>query len=486
VNWAELDLLWWEFVLGSITVLGYLATLFLVPRVLLTKKRWPASTVAWLMAIITLPVIGGLFFLVFGIDRMGPRVRRRRAVTATLSRGPSRVGDAQRQTLAGLSEMQQQLMRLAEQVGQTVATVGNRVQLFHHTPPAIAAIRQAIAQAERSIHLEYYIWQPDRIGTELRDLLIDKAKQGVAVRFLYDSVGSLRLTARFLQPMREVGIQVAAFLPGRSLAERWSINFRSHRKIVIVDGAMGFTGGMNIGDEYLGRSKHFGYWRDTHLRLEGPGVLQLQEVFSVDWQAATGEDLSSDELFPPPQDHGRIAAQVVAGGPDCEPSVFHSLMFAAITEARQQITLATSYFVPTPALCEALASAGLRGVHTRVLVSGPVTYWTTYHAGRSFYDELLAAGVEIYEYRRGQQHAKTLTIDRSWSLVGTPNFDPRSVFLNFEVGVVMYDPGTAEELEHHFEEDIKHAVRMDAVEWSRRSTWERLKENTCRMFVPVL
>lgn len=486
MNWTELDLLWWEFVLGSVTALGYLATLFLVPRVLLTKKRWPASTVAWLMAIITLPVIGGLCFLVFGIDRMGPRVRRRREVAAAVQRSPAPLNEAQRQTLAGLSEKQQQLLRLAEHVGQTVATVGNRVRLFRHTPPAIAAIRQAIADAERSIHLEYYIWQPDRIGTELRDLLIEKARQGVAVRFLYDSVGSLRLTSKFLQPMRDAGIRVAAFLPGRSLAERWSINFRSHRKIVVVDGAVGFTGGMNIGDEYLGRSKHFGYWRDTHLRLEGPSVQQLQDVFSVDWLAATGEELAGPELFPPPQDHGRIAAQVVAGGPDCEPSVFHSLMFAAITEAREQILLATSYFVPTPALCEALTSAGLRGVRTRILVSGPVTYWTTYHAGRSFYDELLAAGVEVYEYRRGQQHAKTLTIDGCWSMVGTPNFDPRSVFLNFEVGVVMYDAGTAEELEHHFADDIQHAVRMDAAEWSRRSTWERLKENACRMFAPVL
>ena len=254
----------------------------------------------------------------------------------------------------------------------------------------------------------------------------------------------------------------------------------------MVDGKVGFTGGMNVGDEYLGLSKHFGFWRDTHLRLEGPVVMQLQEVFVADWFLATGHEPNEESVYPRPAEPGKVAAHVVAGGPDCDPSVFHTLMFAAINEAQSQITLATSYFVPTPALTAALVAAGYRGVKTRILVSGPVTYWVTYHAARSFYEELLQAGVEIYEYRRGQQHAKTLTIDEAWSLVGTPNFDSRSVFLNFEVGVVCYDHGIAEQLDHHFSEDLQHAVRIDAEEWRRRSLWEQLKENACRMFQPVL
>lgn len=486
MNWAWLDHLGMEIFVGTLTFLGYAFTLLLIPEVLLTKKRWPSSTVAWLMAIALVPVLGGVLYLAFGVDRVGRQVQRRRRATAAYSRSMPRLTLVHWHPEKAVNETQRQLMRLAETVGRTHATAGNRIELYHRTPDAFEAIQSAIARAEHSIHLEYYIWQPDRIGTALRDQLIEKARQGVKVCFLYDSLGSLRLGNAFFQPMRDAGIQVAAFVPGRTLRDTWSINFRSHRKIIVVDGQIGFTGGMNVGDEYLGRSRHFGYWRDVHLRMEGPAVLQLQQIFATDWHAATHQELHDDVYFPTPTDSGRVAAQVVAGGPDCEPSVFHTLMFAAINEAQQRVTLATSYFVPTPALCSALVAAALRGVRVQVFVSGPVTYWATYHAARSFYDELLDGGVEVYEYRRGQQHAKTLTIDGCWALVGTPNFDPRSVFLNFEVGVVMYDYGIAEQLDHHVEQDLADAVRIDPAKWSQRSVWERLKENTCRMFVPVL
>lgn len=468
------------------TALGYLSQLLLIPWVLLTKKRWPASTVAWLMAITTLPVLGGVLYLVFGIDRLKKRVRQRRTSREMMHRLRPVHSWSGWHTHSGFHDSLRRLVRVAKVVGETTPTFGNSIQLYHETPKAFDEIRQALDAATQTIHLEYYIWQPDHLGTELRDLLIKKARQGVAVRFLYDSVGSLRLTKAFIAPMRAAGIQVSAFSPGKSWRERWSFNFRNHRKIIVIDGRVGFTGGMNVGDEYLGLSPHFGYWRDTHLRMEGPAVLQLQHVFVTDWFSATAEQLTQDELFPPVTEPGNIVAQVVDGGPDCEPSVFHSLMFSAIGEAQISVTLATSYFVPTPGLCTALVSAAQRGVKTRVMVSGPVTYWTTYHACRSFYDELLDAGVEIYEYRRGQLHAKTLTIDGQWSLVGTPNFDPRSVYLNFEVAVVMYDQGLAVQLHEQFDRDVADTVKIDPVQWEQRSLWEQLKENACRMFVPIL
>lgn len=486
MSWLNLEHIGVEVIVGTVTVLGYALSLLLLPVVLLTKKRWPASTVAWLMAIVFMPVIGGVLYLAFGTDRVTRRVSRRRTTSRLLNRSLPALTLASLDPRAQWTEAQRQLIRVARRVAQTNPTDGNRVTLFSKTSDAFAAIEAAIQQAQDSLHLEYYIWQPDHIGTRLRDLLIEKARAGVRVRFLYDSVGSMRLSAAFLEPMREAGIDVVVFVPGRKLIDRWSVNFRSHRKIIVVDGKVGFTGGMNVGDEYLGQSRHFGYWRDTHLQLEGPTVLQLQDVFAADWACATGEDLYEERYFQAQTDAGRILAQVVAGGPDCDPSVFHSLMFAAISEAQKSVTLATSYFVPTPPLVAALCAAALRGVKTRIMVAGPVTYWVTYHAARSFFDELLEAGVEVYEYRRGQQHAKTLTIDGEWSLVGTPNFDSRSVFLNFEVGVVLYDAGLAEQLEHHFDQDIEDSIAIDAVEWARRGTWSRLTENACRMFVPVL
>jgi len=476
----------WQIVASLATALGYVMTLCLLPVVWLTKKRSTVSTVAWIMAIVTMPYVGSLLYLIFGIERVHRRVRGRIAAFEAMTHSLPQLAVQHLLPMDRLTSTQQSLLRLTQRVAHTPATTGNRVQLYAQTTAAFQAIQEAITAAQRSIHLEYYIWQPDRIGTKLRDLLIDKARHGVTVRFLYDSLGSMRITHQFLQPMREAGIHIATFVPGQTFREHWSINLRSHRKIVVIDGEVGFTGGMNVGDEYLGRSKHFGYWRDTHLRLDGPAVLQLQEVFATDWFYATGENLSGPVFFPPPREVGRVSAQVLASGPDDPESMFHTLMFAAINQAQSRLTLATSYFVPTPALSSALEAAAYRGVRARVLVSGPVTYWVTYHACRSFYDELLRAGVEIYEYRRGQQHAKVLTIDGEWALVGTPNFDARSVFLNFEVGVALYDAGLSEQLEAHFDADLPESLRIDSETWPQRRMWERIKENGCRMFSPIL
>jgi cardiolipin synthase len=317
-------------------------------------------------------------------------------------------------------------------------------------------------------------------------MLIEKAKQGVKVRFLYDVIGSIFLTRRFLKPMQEAGIQVASFLPGRTWRERWSINLRSHRKIVVVDGQIGFTGGMNIGDEYLGMNPHVGYWRDTHLRLCGPAVLQLQQVFAEDWFYATREELSEPHVFPEPNDSGKVSAQVVVGEPVDDQRAIHSLLFAAINAARHRITLATSYFVPTEPLLAALESAAQRGVRVRLLLAGKSTYFWTLLAGRAYYETLMRAGCEIHEYEHGLLHAKTITIDGHWSMVGTPNFDARSLLLNFEVAVVTYERKIAVQLEDHFEQDLQHAKPIHPESWASRPTRHVLAESICRLFAPVL
>lgn len=469
-----------------LTVFGYVLTLALLPVVLLTKKEQPVSTVAWIMTIVMMPYFGAFLFVVFGINRVARRLRGKQAATETVARVLPQVARHHHLDHNQLNDTQRGLKRLAERISDTHATVGNRVQLLIDAQRTFDEIADAIRAAKTYVHLEYYIWQPDKLGTSLRDLLIEKAKSGVKVRFLYDAIGSLKLTYQFLQPMREAGIQFASFVPGQSFRERWSINLRSHRKIVIVDGQIAFTGGMNVGDEYLGLDPFFGRWRDTHLLLQGPTVLQLQEVFAIDWKYATGEELTDDEFFPEPELAGNVHAQIVPGGPDDDEAVLHNIMFAAINEARSNVTVAMSYFVPTPSLMSALQTAAQRGVKTRVLISGPKTYWATLRAARSYFEDLLQSGVEIHEYQAGQLHSKTLTIDGCWSMVGTANFDARSLYLNFEVGAIMYDKSIAEQLEHHFEVDLEHSKRIELGPWLTRSRWDRLQENFCRMFSPVL
>lgn len=472
---------------GYTTLVGYLLTLLLIPWVLLQRKH-PVSTLAWIMAIINLPFLGGVLFFLFGINRVDRRGALKQAANAILERhlpSLSRYellpgGDAE------LSPQSQRLIRISNILETTRPCLGNNVELLADTNRAYGLMKQAILDARRSIHLEYYIWQPDKTGRHLRDLLIEKARAGVVVRFLYDGIGSLGLNRRFLQPMRDAGIVVAPFVPGRTLAERWSLNLRSHRKIVVVDGRVGFTGGVNIGDEYLGLSPSHGYWRDTHLKLEGPMVLQLQQVFAEDWYFATGELLADAEWYPAPVVEGDQLAQVVSGGPDRDHDVFHTLFFAAINEAREEITLATCYFCPPEPLLTALQTAALRGVRVRLLLAGPKTYPATLLAGRSYYQTLLDHGIEIYEYMGGLHHSKVISIDGLWSVVGSPNFDARSLFLNFEVAVVVYGQRMANNLEKYFEKDLEKSVRINPHTWRNRPLYLKLAEQTTKLFSPVL
>ena len=470
---------------GYLILEGYLVTLLLVPVVFFQKKKNPTSILAWIMAIVMVPYGGSLLFILFGINRVYRRVARRQAMLRQL--GTQLPGLPQFEMLPiELNPQAAPLMRLADRISGYKPCYGNEVEVIDNTHRAFGLIESAILAAEHSIHLVYYIWQPDRLGTKLRNLLIQKAKAGVKVRFLYDGFGSMRLRRRFLQPMHDAGIETAATIPGASFRERWSFNLRNHRKIVVVDGQIGFTGGMNVGDDYMGLNPRLGFWRDTHLKLRGPVVLQLQQVFAEDWFYATGQEVIQPEYYPLPQATGDQIAQVVAGGPDLEAEAFHSLFFAAINEARNRILLATSFFVPTMGLQLALETAAYRGVKVTLLLAGKVDIFGMLWAGRAFYEPLMEAGVEIYEYHGGLQHAKTLTIDGNWSLIGTPNFDARSVQLNFEVGVALDGPKVATRLEEQFLRDLEFAHKIDPVEWARRGVFPRLAEHTIRLFSPIL
>jgi cardiolipin synthase len=470
-----------------IAVLAYVLSLYLIRWVLLLKSREPTSSIAWILLIIGLPVLGGLLFLVFGINRVERKAIGMKRQTRRVL-GPNLPQLAQFEAVLPESRepLQNGLLRMATQINLMPGTCGNRIEVLDDTSHTMALIEEAIDGAKETLHLEYYIWKPDRSGTRLRDMLIEKARAGVAVRFLYDGIGSFTLGRHFLRPMREAGILVASFLPGRTFMHRWSVNLRSHRKILVVDGRIGFTGGMNIGDEYLGKSPLFGNWRDTHLRIHGPAVLQLQQVFVEDWLFATNEELSLAEVFPVPQRCDDTVAQVLVGEPIGDLSTFHSVLFAAINDARKQILLTASYFVPPESLITSLETAARQGVRVRLVVSGKSTYFWTLAAGRSYYESLLRAGVEIYEYQHGLMHAKTITIDGQWSLVGTANFDTRSLFLNFEVGVAVYDERIAKQLEEQFERDIERSTRISLDEWLERPDSHVVFENFWRLFAPVL
>ena len=309
------------------------------------------------------------------------------------------------------------------------------------------------------IHLEYYTWEPDRVGRRFRDLLCDKARGGLEVRLLVDAIGSARFGRRFARPLRDAGVQFARFNP-ISLARLRPdlVNFRSHRKIVVCDGRVGFTGGINVSDDHAESVKGTQAWRDTHLRIEGPPVCDLQLAFFEDWHFATGSAPSGRGYFPD-QRPGPAGpwVQILASGPDEDSHAIEKFCFAAIAGAQRRVLVTTPYFVPTEPLLLAFATAALRGVEVQILVPQHSDSWLVTAAARSYFEELVRGGVRIHEYASSMLHAKALVVD-DLALVGTANMDNRSFRLNFEIAAVLYDPRFAASLAEVFQADLRRAV----------------------------
>ena len=320
----------------------------------------------------------------------------------------------------------------------------------------------------------------------MRDLLVKKAREGVEVRLLLDAVGSWSLSRAFVKSLKDGGVKVDFFLPWELTRRHFQLNCRNHRKLVVIDGRIGFLGSKNIADEYLGRRKKLGPWRDTHLHVTGPCVTQLQEVFVEDWHFAHLEDLSDPRYFPEPALVGQQLVQIIPSGPDREPGVLHQLLYAAVSDARRSVSFLTPYFVPDAPMLLALTSAAYRGVRVQVLLPSrsdhPLLLW----AARSFYEELLEAGVEILEYDHGMLHSKEVIVDGRWSMVGSANMDVRSFAINFELTSMLYGEDLARQLQSEFDELSRQAghVTLDTVKaWGYR---QRLAAGVARLATPML
>jgi cardiolipin synthase len=453
--------------------------------VLLKRVVHPSARIAWVFTIICLPIIGGLLALVLGVNR----IKRGESERQTAARELNRHLPEPQDPVLPPADIHRRLKDLAE-LGQSLTgeplVANNSVTILEKTSEAFATLERGMRAAKESLHVCFYIWRSDRIGNRLRDIMVDKARDGVEVRFLYDGVGSMSLKRKFLREMRREGVKVAPWASGQTFRDRWSLNLRNHRKLVVVDGDIAFTGGMNVGDEYLGRDPGFGYWRDTFVEIVGPAAARLQVVFTRDWYQATGEALTRPILYRSDIADGDTAVQTLSGGPDDDSPVFWQMFFAAITAAVERVTISTGYFVPPDPILMAMISAARRGVKVRILTAGKNTYTHTLWGGRAYYAPLLRAGAEVYEYQRGLFHAKTMVIDGCWWCVGTPNLDMRSLMLNFEDAVCGYSSAAARELERQFDADVKFSRKIDPEEWAKRGVWHRLAEETCRLMAPVL
>jgi len=371
-------------------------------------------------------------------------------------------------------------------------TCNNSVKILVNGENKFPEVMKALREAKNHIHIEYYIYEDDNIGTEIGNILIQKAQQGVDVRFIYDDFGSSSIRKKFVSDLRHNGVKAFPFFKISFISFANRINYRNHRKIIVIDGHTAFVGGINVSDRYInkeGGTKNI-FWRDTHLRIDGPGVQYLQYLFLCDWNFCANEKLKANENFFPRENDftnkDNKVVQIAASGPDSgTPVILYSLL-QAINLATKEVLITTPYFIPGESLLDALTIASLSGLTVKLLVPGKSDSLLVNSAARSYYDDLLKAGVEIYQYKKGFVHAKTLVADRKIAIVGTANMDFRSFDLNFEVNAIVYDMTTANELASIFFEDIKDAEKIDELKWKHRPILKQLWQKTARLVSPLL
>lgn len=476
----------WEALLSLPHLRLYLTTawlLYLIPLGfwIVLQKREPVATLSWLLALALLPYLGYLIYFLFGPQKIS-RQRLRRDL--------SRKGMEAHEAHCPLDQQCTELGLLAQATTGLPPSSASSVRLLIDGATTCEALIEAVKAARNHIHLEYYIYCPDHTGTLLRDALIERARAGVRVRLLLDAVGSSGVRRGFLKPLLEAGAEFAWFHPTkfRPFTRPW-LNLRTHRKIVVVDGRVAFTGGINVtDDEHEGVNDNA--FRDLHLRIEGEVVRSVQAVFVEDWVYATGQSRrhfegtvlwKATDGAPP----GTISAQTLISGPDSSWEAIHRLHVAAIHEAKSRVWLVTPYFVPGEAARMALTSAALGGLDVRLMVPKLSDSRFVTLAARSYFDELLAAGIKIYEYGPRMLHTKALLCDDSVSIIGSANFDHRSFRLNFEISMLFRDRTIAAALGELLEGDMAAAQQVQGQR-DRPLLLQRLPEAVARLFSPLL
>lgn len=472
-----------------INTLGAIIVVFHTPRNI-------AATWAWLLVLVLLPVVGFVLYMFTGrgmahaklfqmhqADRIGLKevVAAQRAAMPKLERTP--VDDIVRH--------RQPTVELFRRLDRAPLTRRNEVRIITDGEEKFAELLKDIASAEHSVHVEYYTIYPDNIGTKLREALVERAKAGVEVRVVYDAFGSHGTSAKFWRRLTDVGGRVVPFVTSTNAIARFRLNYHDHRKIVVLDGKVGYTGGFNVGDQYLGEDPKFGYWRDTHLRIVGHGVQLLQMRFMMDWNASAAASqrlVYTPHYFPAPDlpESGSTSLQVVTSGPDSSTEQIKLGYIKLINAARKRVWLQSPYLVPDDSMIVALRMAAAAGVDVRIMIPCMPDHPFIYRATQYYAKLLHGFGVKIYVYQNGFLHAKTMLVDDDMSTVGSANQDFRSYGLNFEVNTFMYDGDINQQLADIYEADIQHCDLLTDETIASWSHWLRFKQMFSRLLSPVL
>ncbi|MFC4558157.1 cardiolipin synthase [Virgibacillus kekensis] len=473
--------------LGLILILN----LGLALTIIFLERKDASAAWAWLMVLLFVPIAGFILYLIFG-----KRISSQRIFTWD-TKSKLGVKKAVQQQLRSIENntfhfKHEDLMEYKDlyylhlRNDDAIFTQDNSVDIYTDGEKKFAALLKDLEKASDHIHLLYYIIRHDQLGKKIADVLIKKANEGVEVRVLYDDMGSRRMSKKFINRLRKAGAQVEAFFPPKIPKVNLKINYRNHRKLAIIDGRIGYIGGFNIGDEYLGKDKKFGYWRDTHLRISGEAVENMQTRFILDWNQASRNDILYDERYYNTKGNGDVGVQIVSSGPDSDWEQIKNGYIKMIMSAKEYVYIQTPYFIPDESLRDTLQIAALSGVKVKIMIPNkpdhPFVYWATL----SNIGDLLNAGAEVYVYQNGFLHAKTLVVDGKIASVGTANIDFRSFRLNFEVNAFLYDKKIAQQLLNEFNHDITLSTQMTKKLYDKRTVGIRIKEAISRLLSPIL
>lgn len=475
-------------------VLFFLFNLIFTAIIITLERKSPTTTLSWLLFMIMVPGIGFIFYLIFSQNISKRKIFKYTSEESKLYRSILNYQRKQFEnhsfkfndkSMANYTDM----ILFHNKLSESFYSQNNDVDIITDGKHKFQVLFEELRKAKNHIHIAYYIMKDDTISYELYDLLKQKAREGVKVKLLGDHIGCRHIRNNTYKELKEAGIEVALFFPSRFKLINSKANYRNHRKIVVIDGEVGFLGGFNVGDEYLGRNKRFGYWRDTHLKIRGDAVIGLQMRFLLDWRNASKKSLDSSlDYFKesPNPSVGKIGMQIVSSGPDSINEQIKHGFIKMISSAKKSIIIQTPYFIPDESILEALKIASVSGVDVRIMIPNKPDHMFVYWATYSYIGDLLKYGIRAFTYENGFLHSKMIAVDGKLSSVGTCNFDIRSFKLNFEANAFIYDRQTTRKLERQFSKDLLLCNEITKEAYAQRSQRIKTRETISRLFSPIL
>ena len=461
---------------------------------ILMNSETPSKALGYLLLVISFPIVGVLIYLSVGLNYRKKELYRKKLKIDELDY-PRLEEEATALSLKTLSKNKTKIGNFYQLASfskhKSFTSNNNNTSILVNGETKFPEVFESLRNAKHHIHIEYYIYENDTIGNELAQVLIEKAREGVEVRFIYDDFGSSGIRKNIARQLREAGVEAYPFYKIKLIMLANRMNYRNHRKIIVVDGATGYIGGINVSDKYINNDKDNKlYWRDTHLKIVGTSVINLQTIFLADWNFCANQKIRySSDYFPETNDgehYGDHLVQIVSSGPDSKYPKIKYTLIQAILSAEKEICITTPYFIPDKSFLEAINIAALSGIEVKLIVPTKSDSFVVNTTSQSNFQELLDVGVKIYSYNKGFIHAKTMVCDQKVAIIGTANFDNRSFDLNFEINAIVYDDQIAKELSSLFEKDLTFSTQILSSEWAKRPLYKKLLERALHLFSSLM